>query len=145
MNTEEEYLLYRSNLHYFIRFAMLLFITLNVVVSIATLVVQIKVSHSKTYIEDTFSDLGFHTLGSIYNLLPILSVSSYISTAIGYFFVISYFFFVYKKNHQELFDGIKARVILFVVLVEAIMISRSVAYMVINFPCEICAFCPTPK
>lgn len=44
-----------------------------------------------------------------------------------------------------MFDGIKVRVIVFVVFVEAIMILRSIAYLYVNYPCTLSDFCPKPK
>ena len=143
--TEVEHYNNTSKLNFRIRFIMMLFIGLNILVSFMSFVVQIKVWESPDFIQDSFKYLGFGSLDSIYNLLPIWSVSSYILTAIGYFIVICYFFIVYEKNYQEVFNGIKTRVILFVVFVEAIMISRSLAYFVINYPCTISKFCPKCK
>jgi len=62
MNTEEEHYYFTSKLNVYIRFSMMFFIGLNILVSIATFVVQFKVDHDPIYIKESISDLGFNNL-----------------------------------------------------------------------------------
>lgn len=79
-----------------IRFLMIIFINLNLVLSIATLIVQIQVKDGES-IQD-ITNLGFASIEEIFNTLPVMLFAYYLLTGVGYIFVIIQFFKVFSAR-----------------------------------------------